>query len=332
SMVRCALALRETWRDGQDLNMATEMMGLTLAIVGKALFNSDVAVEARKVQQALEIILPMDMRYLPPLGWLMRRLPLPSNYRFKQAVRELDEILFRMIEEHRRSGDQGDLLSMLLEAQDEEDGAGMTDRQIRDEALTLFLAGHESTALAITWTWYLLSQHPEVEAKFHQELDEVFQGREPTADDYARLTYTRWVLAESMRLYPPVYINGREALEDTTLGGYTIPKGAQIIYSSYVTQRDPRFFPHPERFDPERWRPEIAEKRHKFAYIPFGAGRRLCIGEPFAWMEGVLVLATLGQRWQARLDPAHSVGLDPRITLRPRNGMPMSLHRRPGAP
>lgn len=328
SMIKCSLALRDSWQDGQALNMGKEMMGLTLAIVAQALFNSDVTQEAKRVQQALDIILPMDMRYLPPLGWLMKRLPLPSNARFKRAVAELDDVLYKIIADHRARGDQGDLLSMLLMAQDEDDGEGMTDKQVRDEALTLFLAGHESTALAITWTWYLLSLHPDVEQKFHEELDTVLGGAQPTPDDYQKLKYTYMVFAESMRLYPPVYINGREAIEDTTIGGYDIPKGSQIIYSSYVTHRDERFFPDPEKFDPERFLPEAVEKRHKFAYIPFGAGRRLCVGEPFAWMEGVLALATLGQHWRAELDPNHVVELDPRITLRPKGGMPMTVHRR----
>ena len=218
---------------------------------------------------------------------------------------------------------------MLLHAQDEEgDGAGMTDEQLRDEAMTIFLAGHETTANALTWTWYLLSQNPEAEARLHAELDKVLGGRPPTAEDMPRLVYTEMVLSESMRLYPPAWILGRRALKDYEVGGYRLPAGSLVLLSQYVTHRDPRFYPDPERFEPERWTPEAKAARPQFAYFPFGGGPRRCIGEGFAWAEGVLVLAALAQRWRPRLVPGHPVEMQAAITLRPKHGMLMTLGRR----
>lgn len=234
-----------------------------------------------------------------------------------------------MIEERRASGeDKGDLLSMLLLAQDTEgDGTGMSDMQLRDEALTIFLAGHETTANALTWTWYLLSQNPEVEARMHAEVDSI-GDRLPTYEDMTALPYTRMVLAESMRLYPPAWGIGRRAMESFDAWGFSVPANSVVLMSQYVMHRDARFFPDPERFDPDRWSPEAQAARPKFAYFPFGGGNRVCIGEQFAWMEGVLLLATLAQRWRMRLVDGHPVELKPLITLRPKYGMKMTLERR----
>jgi len=323
-----AEALAARWQDGQAVDMAVDMMGLALSIVGKTLFNSEVGGEAHRVAHALEDLLKMDHRIVGPFGKQLIHLPLPSHRRFFAGLRYLDEVLFKMIQEHRASGDQGDLLSMLLAAQDEDDGHRMTDQQVRDEALTLFLAGHETTAVAMTWTWYVLSQHPEVEARLHEELDAVLAGRAPAPEDYPKLDYTRRVFQESMRLYPPAYMIGREAIEDTQLCGYRIPKGAIVIMSPFITQRNPKLWEDPMRFDPDRWLPEHAAGRHKFAYFPFGGGRRLCIGESFAWMEGVLVMAALCQRWRAHLKPGHEIGYELFVTTRPRGGMPMTLEKR----
>jgi cytochrome P450 len=219
---------------------------------------------------------------------------------------------------------------MLLLAQDEEgDGSGMTDEQVRDEAITVFLAGQETTANALTFTWYLLAQHPEVEAKLHAELNTVLNGRAPTVDDLPQLKYTEMVFAEAMRLFPPAYALGRRAIEDFQLGDYCVPGGSTILMSQWVIHRDPRFFPDPLRFDPERWAPEAREARPKFAYFPFGGGPRLCIGEAFAWMEGSLALATLAQHWQPRLVSTRPVELEPLITLRPKGGIAMRLEARP---
>ena len=238
--------------------------------------------------------------------------------------------IYRMIDERRKSGtDRGDLLSMLLLAQDTEgDGGGMTDLQLRDEAMTIFLAGHETTANALTWTWYLLSEHPDVEARFHAEIDSALGSRLPTVDDMAVLAYTRMVLAESMRLYPPAWILGRRALGPFEANGYEIPARSIVLMSQYVTHRDARWFPDPERFDPERFSPERQAERPKFAYFPFGGGPRVCIGEQFAWMEGVILLATIAQRWKLRLVPGHPVALQPIITLRPKHGMAMAVEAR----
>ena len=214
-----------------------------------------------------------------------------------------------------------------MAARDHEgDGTGMTDKQVRDEAITLFLAGHETTANALTWTWYLLSQHPEVEAKVHAEVDEVLSGRLPQFEDFPRLKYIESVMAESMRLYPPVWTIGRQAKTDFELAGYTVPAKSVILTSPYVVHRSKRFWPRAEQFDPDRW--SIESPRHKFTYFPFGGGPRLCIGERFAWMEGVLLIATIAQNWRFKLVPGHPVDPLPLITLRPRHGMKMTLESR----
>jgi cytochrome P450 len=204
----------------------------------------------------------------------------------------------------------------------------MSDKQVRDEALTLFLAGHETTANALTWTWYALSQNPAVEAKFHAELEAVLGDRLPTFDDVANLTYTRMVLSEAIRLYPPAWLVGRRALVDHTIDGYFIPARSILLLSPYVIQHDARYYPNPEIFDPERWTPEAQALRPKFTYFPFGGGTRICIGESFAWMEGILILAVLGQKWRMRRVDGHKAALQPLVTLRPKHGMPMTVVRR----
>jgi cytochrome P450 len=235
-----------------------------------------------------------------------------------------------MIEERRKSGqDRGDLLSMLLLATDSEgDGSGMNDLQLRDEALTIFLAGHETTANALTWTWYLLSQNPDVREKLHEEVDRVVGDRTPAYEDLPSLAYTRMVLAESMRLYPPAWAIGRRSLEPFEVRGYPIPKRAVILMSQYIVHRLASYYPDPERFEPGRWTPESAATRPKFAYFPFGGGTRVCIGEQFAWMEGILVIAALCRRWKMDLVPGHPVEVQPLITLRPRHGMRMIIRKR----
>jgi cytochrome P450 len=328
TMASYAVNRRDRWRAGSVIDAHEEMMALTLAIVGKTLFDADVEHEAAEIGDALATTFEsFNFGFFLPFGELLERLPLPATLRFRKARARLDATIYRMIDERRRNGiDRGDLLSMLLLAQDTEgDGSGMTDLQLRDEAMTIFLAGHETTANALTWTWYLLSQHPDVEARFHAEVDAALGGRVPTVDDMPRLPYTRMVLAESMRLYPPAWIVGRRALGPFDVRGYTIPGRSIVLLSQYLMHRDARWFPDPARFAPERWTPERQAERPKFSYFPFGGGPRVCIGEQFAWMEGVLLLATIAQRWRLRLVPGHPIALQPIITLRPKHGVKMSV-------
>jgi cytochrome P450 len=322
--------MRERWQSGMTLDIAQEMMDLTMTIVAKALFNADVESEAQEIRKSLTIAIELFSRVTLPFVELINKLPLPSNRRFYKARECLDRIIYGIIRERRAQGiDQGDLLSMLLLAQDTEgDGGSMTDLQLRDELMTLFLAGHETTANALTWTWYLLSQHPSVEAKLHAELDTVLAGRLPTVEDLPRLKYTEMVFSESMRMYPPAWVISRLVLKDYEVGPYVIPANSIILMSQYVMHHDPRYFPDPFVFDPERWTPEAQAERPKFSYFPFGAGPRQCIGESFAWMEGIMLLATLGQKWKMRLVPGHPIVLQPLITLRSKYGMKMTLEQR----
>jgi cytochrome P450 len=267
-------------------------------------------------------VLQMFRLLLLPFSEYLDKLPLPSIRRFEKARARLDATIYGLIRERRNSGqDTGDLLSMLLLAQDE--GDEMSDEQVRDEALTLFLAGHETTANALTWTWYLLSQHPEVERRLHDEIDAVLAGRAPELADVPQLRYAEMVLSEALRLYPPAWAIGRMAKAEFSLKGVEIPEKSICILSPYLVQRDARWFPDPEKFDPERWTPEAREARPKFAYFPFGGGARVCIGERFAWMEGVIVMAAIAQRWRLRLEPGQQVEPLPLITLRVKNGLRM---------
>jgi cytochrome P450 len=333
-MTEFAAKTSARWRDGQTLDVSEEMMRLTLSIVGKTLFDADVESDAGEVGAALTEVMNLFGYLMLPFSELLEKLPLPQRRRFERARARLDRIIYRIIEERRRGGeDRGDLLSMLLLAVDEEGDRGrMTDEQLRDEAMTLFLAGHETTANALTWAWYLLAQNPEAEATLHAELDRVLEGgRPPTVEDLTALRYTEMVVAETMRLYPPAWAIGRLAVEDHEVGGYRIPRGSLVLVSQYVMHRDPRFFPEPERFDPARFAPEAKEARPQFSYFPFGGGVRRCIGEGFAWTEAVLVLAALARRWQMRLAPGHTAEAQPRITLRPgKGGVVMTLKRRDG--
>ena len=328
AMSAAAIHARENWRENTVIDVASEMAGMTLAIVGKTLFSVNVEDEAAEIGAALTTILKLFGMLLLPLSQYITRLPTPSGRRFQRARARLDETIYRIIAARRKDGrDQGDLLSMLLLAQDE-DGAGMTDEQVRDEALTIFLAGHETTANALTWTWYLLSQNPECEARFHREVDTVLGGAAPTLDDFARLPYTEMIFAEAMRMYPPAWAISRLVKSECDIADWHIPAGAVCLMSPWVTQRDARFFPEPERFDPERWTPERRDGRPKFSYYPFGGGARQCIGERFAWTEGVLALAAIAQKWRLRLVPGHVVEPLPLVTLRTKHGMLMSAEAR----
>ncbi len=332
-MTQYALKTCRNWQDGETRDISEEMMHLALAVVGKTLFNAEVEEETREIGNAVTEIISLFHLLMLPMADLLERLPLPAVRRFTRARARLDATIYRLIEEHRASGvDRGDLMSMLLLSQDEDDGGRMTDLQVRDEALTIFLAGHETTANALAWTWYLLSQNPDAEVKFHAELDTVLAGRTPTLDDLPDLPYTRCVLAESLRMYSPAWVIGRRVLSDYTVdkeqGGYVLHAGAIVLVAQAVMHYDPRFWINPERFDPERWAPDAEAARPKFSFFPFGGGPRVCIGEQFAWMEQMLLLATLAQTWRMRLAPGQIVATQPIITLRPKFGMRMILKRR----
>ncbi|MBA3786262.1 MAG: cytochrome P450 [Acidobacteria bacterium] len=331
AMTDFAAQMANDWQDGEVRDVDREMMHLTLQIVGKTLFSANVEDDASKVGEALTTLIKMFSYLLLPFSEILEKLPIPHARRFNRAKETLDAVIYEIINERRKSGeDKGDLLSMLLLAQDEDDGGGMTDRQVRDECLTLFLAGHETTANALVWTFYCLSQNPESEAKLHEELDRVLQnGRAPTVEDLPNLKYTESVLAESMRLFPPAWVLGRLAIEEHEFKSYKIPKGALVLASMYVLQRDARFWTDAEIFKPERWETQsIKEAGQKFIYFPFGAGVRRCVGEQFAWMEGILLLATLARKWKLSLTPEQKIGLQPMMTLRPKFGMKMRIQKR----
>ena len=319
------------WREGEVRDIHRDMMRLTLEIVVKTLFNADVSADADKVGRVLsQIVKPFASQ--ATIKWILdNRLPTTNHRRFDRAAREIDAIVYRIIADRRQSGlDEGDLLSMLLQAHDE-DGSWMTDRQLRDEVMTLFLAGHETTALTLSWAWYLLARNPEAERIFHAELDEVLGKRLPTIEDLSRLKYTERIAKESMRLYPPAYALGREALEECEIGGFRVAPKTQIFMFQWVTQRDPRFFSEPDRFYPERWTDEFVSSLPKYAYFPFGGGPRFCIGNTFAMMEIVLVLATIGQQFRFSLLPNHPVTVLPAMSLRPRDGIHVVVERRRSA-
>jgi cytochrome P450 len=331
TMVKHGLRACARFRDGETLDFVPEMMRLALGIVGKTLFDSDVASDADTVARALGVAMDTFTLARVPFWRLLLYLPVPSTLRFARARRELDEVVTRIIRAHRESGrDRGDLLSMLLLAQDVEGGTGrMNDRQLRDEAMTILLAGHETTAVALAWTFYLLAQHPGVEAALHEELDSVLRGAPPTTEDVKRLPYADMVLSESMRLYPPAWAIGRRAHEPVPLGGYELHPGDAAVLSQWVVHRDPELWPDPLRFDPLRFEPARKAARHRFAYFPFGGGPRVCIGDGFAWLAGTLLLATLAQRWRFELVPDQRVEPLPRVTLRLKHGLRLVARSRP---
>jgi cytochrome P450 len=330
TMVSHGDRVRNSWTDGATLDIAHEMSHLTLLIVGKTLFDADVESQARDVGEAMTGLMNSFWTLMLPFGEQLQRLPIPHLRRGRKARERLDAIIYGLIRERRASGtDRGDLLSMLLMAQDDEDkGRGMTDRQIRDEAMTIFLAGHETTANALTWTWYLLSQTPEIEQCLHEEIDRALGGRLPGVADVERLPYTMRVVTESMRLYPPAWLLGRRAVNEYAIGGFYVPPRSIIIMSQWIVHRDARHYCDPERFDPNRWTPAFKAALPRFAYFPFGGGPRQCIGEAFAWMELVLLVATIAQRWSFDLVPGHPVVPQAAVTLRPKHGMKMTARQR----
>jgi len=330
TMVSYADRVRRGWTSETTIDVAREMSRLTLLIVGKTLFDTDVESQARDVGEAMSGLMNSFWTLMLPFGETLQRLPIPHIRRGRKARERLDDIIYGIIRERRADGgDRGDLLSMLLMAQDDEDkGRGMTDRQVRDEAMTIFLAGHETTANALTWTWYLLSQSPVEERRLHDEIDNVLQGRPPTVADVERLPYTTRVVTESMRLYPPAWLVGRRAVNEYSIGGYYVPPRSIVVMSQWIVHRDARHYVEPERFNPDRWTPEFKASLPRFAYFPFGGGPRQCIGESFAWMELVLLVATLAQQWRFELVPGHPVVPQAAVTLRPKYGMKMTVNAR----
>jgi cytochrome P450 len=327
TMVEYTQRMLESWRSGEERDAHQEMMRLTLQIVTKTLFDADVEREAQDVGKSLQMLLELGANFRRTL-FIPHWVPTPTNLRIKREIAFIENILFRIIQERRASGhDAGDLLSMLLQAQDE-DGSRMTDRQLRDETITLFLAGHETTASTLSWTWWLLAKNPAVEAKLHAELDAVLSGRAPSLEDLPKLTYTGNVITESLRLYPAAWGLARVAIEDHELAGYPVKKGMGIAMAQWVVHRDPRWYDAPEDFRPERWGGDLLKRLPRFAYFPFGGGPRQCIGNTFAVMEATLLLATIAQKYRLRLVANHPVMPLASITLRPRHGVRVSLESR----
>jgi cytochrome P450 len=325
-----AQRMLSSWSDGQTLDIHEAMMHLTLGIVAKTLFDADVSHEAEDVDAALSILMGKFLRQAGLALLLPAWVPLPTSRLLKRAVGRLDKVIYGIIEQRRASGQMsGDLLSVFLQAHDDE-GVGMTDRQLHDEIMTLFLAGHETTANVLSWTWFLLGLNPEVEEKLIEELRRVLGGRVPTPADLPQLVYTDMVLRESMRLYPPVWVIGRRALAPFRLGEYELPADTNMLISQLILHRDARYFPEPLQFNPDRWSPSDprAVSLPRFAYFPFGGGPRVCIGAGFAMMEAVLLLATIAQQFRIQIAPGQKVKMQPTVTLRPRNGIPVTLKRR----
>jgi cytochrome P450 len=327
-IVQEAVRTRDSWCPGEQRDIATDMMHLTLNIVARTLFATDLRQEVYELAAAINRIMGLYnfLVMLPAAEWLVHVRP-PGLAAFVRARNRIDAVVYRMIDAHRQAGvDRGSLLDLMLAASPANDA--VSRKSLRDQVITIFLAGYETVANALAWTWYLLSQNANSESKLHREVDIVLKGRAPAFEDVSRLPYTENVLAESLRLYPPAWAMGRYAHNDFALGDYFLPARTTVLMSQFITHRDARYFPDPLRFDPDRFTPAAEAQRAKFTYFPFGAGARQCIGESFAWMEGVLVLSTLAQKWKLSLVPGHRVEPQPLITLRPKYGLQMQIEQR----
>jgi cytochrome P450 len=355
-----AAHMRDGWNEGSTVDISHDMMRLTLRIICKSVLNYDVEAEAQQVGKALTTVRKYSKRLQSPIGHVLDKISiLPAPKKAREAKKELDSLVYGLISDRRQQEESGsdkrlnDLLTRLLEAQDSNPQATtmstsstststsmststngkMSDKQVRDEVMTIFIAGHETTANALTWTFYLLSQHRDIEKKLQDEIDSVVDHRTgnnveskiPSVEDIPKLQYTEKVLRESMRLFPPVWTMGRYVENDYPVGEFTIPAGSSILMSQYVMHHDPRYYENPEEFNPERWTDEFKTHLPRFSYFPFGGGIRGCIGEPFAWMEGILIIATIAQKWTMDLTADQRIKLDPAITLRPKYGMKMKL-------
>lgn len=336
-IVEEAARLSDSWRAGERRDIAADMMHITLNVVARTLFATELGDEVYELAAAINRIMGLYnfLVMLPAAEWLVHFRP-PGLAAFVRARNRIDAVVYRMIDAHLKQGrDRGSLLDMMIAAVPLEHASlrqpysSRPSRQaLRDQVITIFLAGYETVANALSWTWYLLSQNPACELRFHEEVDAVLRGKLPDIQDVPRFRYTEQVLAESLRLYPPAWAMGRYARNDFALGEFYLPARTTVLISQFVTHRDPRYFSDPLRFDPDRFLPEKKAQRMKFTYFPFGAGARQCIGESFAWMEGVLILATLARKWKLRLVPGHRVEPQPLITLRPKYGMQMRIERR----
>jgi cytochrome P450 len=354
-MTDYAVRMRNRWKDVSTIDISEEMMRLTLGIICKSVLNYDVESEAQEVGTALTTVRNYSKRLQSPIGQVLNKIPiLPAPKKAREARKKLDSLVYGLITDRRQQEESGnemrydDLLSRLMQAQESNtanhvsnngisststspaftsDGK-MSDKQVRDEVMTIFIAGHETTSNALTWTFYLLSQYSNVERKLHDEIELVLGNRIPTADDIPKLQYTEMVLRESMRIYPPVWTMGRRVENDYSVGEYTVPAGSSILMCQYVMHHDPRYYEKPEEFNPDRWTDDFKARLPRFSYFPFGGGIRGCIGEPFAWMEGVLIIATIAQEWSMHLVPSQRIKLDPAITLRSKYGMKMKLSQR----
>jgi cytochrome P450 len=330
TMVESAEAHSRKWQDSEERDIAQEMMALTLEIAVRTLFGTALPGEARQVGHSLEFLMRYSLRRARSPFKVPDKWPTSSNRRAEREIQFLDSLVYRIIDERKKLGntnEHNDLLSLLMAALDE-DGSQMTSKQLRDEIMTLFMAGHETTALTLSWAWYLLSKNPAAETRLHEELRDVLAGRLPTIADLGGLPYLRGVVNEVLRLYPPAYILARTSIAPCTIGGYDLPAGSTIILSQWVTHHDPRFFSDPDAFLPERWLDGLEDRLPAGAYFPFGDGPRRCIGQNFALMEVVLVMATIAQKFQFRLATARKIVPDPLVTLRPRNGIPMRIDAR----
>ena len=339
TIVEYAAATGEEWQPGKQIDIAAAMMRLALRITARTLFNTEVTPEIHTINDESNAVMEIynELITLPRAEDLLRwRIPIPVLVRFRRSKARLNAVVDAMIArkqaESANSSNpiRGDLLSMLIAARDEEPSGsrGLTSEELRDEVLTIFLAGYETVANALAWTWLLLGQNPAAETDLHAELDATLAGRLPTLEDLPHLPYTEMVLAESMRLYPPAWAMGRQAIQDVEIGPYRFPQGTYLFFSQYIVQRDPKYFPDPLTFRPERFTPEAKAQRPRFAYFPFGGGGRQCIGESFAWMEAVLVLATLAQRWRLSIVENQQIDIQPKITLRPKYGIQVIPHQR----
>jgi cytochrome P450 len=329
AMVALTRKMLDGWKDGEIFDLHPEMMGLTLRIAAKTLFDSEVERDVRDIDHAMnDLIVEVASRWRRPI-FVPDAIPLPGHLRYRRALRTIERIVSSMIAERRTSGleNRDDCLSRLMAARDEA-GRPMSDTLLRDQAITLLLAGHETTALALSWTWFLLGQHPDAEARIAAEIAQVLGDRPATADDIPRLKFTESVVMEAMRLFPPAWAIGRESAQQVELGGYSFPAGTTILISPWVLHRDPRYFSEPEAFRPERWMGNLARELPRFAYMPFGGGPRICIGQRFAMIEAILVLATMAQRFSIEWQARRKVAPFPSITLRPDGGVWVKIKER----